>query len=445
MKRKILEDLISWKIDPQHKPLVLLGARQVGKTYILKEFGRHKFKNMVYVNCHNNAFAENLFSDFNIDRILYQIEQAFECHITPGETLLFFDEVQEVKNGIASLKYFCEDKRELHVVVAGSLLGVSMRKDESYPVGKVDNLRMYPMTFHEFLLANDRKQLANALLEMNWDTLQIHHEILTEYLRQYYFVGGMPEAVQEWVVTHDAKKVRNIQQSIISTYLKDMGKHTKTDILRIQQVWNSVPIQLAKENKKFIFGAIKKGARASEFETAIQWLQDAGIIYKIERISTPTEPLKFYADSSAFKIYFHDQGLLACMSGARSSAMLIGMDVFSEFKGAFTENFVLTQMKSLEKHDDMERNIFYYSKDGSTQEIDFVVQSAERVIPVEVKAEENVHAKSLRTFITDDYAVKALKGVRFSMKPYIDQNWMENVPLYGVEVFFVNNGLGCTE
>lgn len=445
MQRLILDDLLIWKDDPQRKPLILLGARQVGKTFILKEFGRTAFKNLVYVNCHNNPFAENLFADFNIERILYQIEQAYECHIVVGETLLFFDEIQEVKNGVASLKYFCEDKRDLHVVVAGSLLGVSLHKDESYPVGKVNDLRMYPMTFHEFLLANGRKQLADALLKMDWTSLSIHHDTLIEYLRQYYFVGGMPEAVAEWVESRDAKRVRSIQRGIIGSYIKDMSKHAQADIQRIQQVWNSIPMQLSKENKKFIFGAIKKGSRAADFERAIQWLLDAGIIYKVERVRTPEEPLKFYADDSAFKIFLHDQGILACLTGARSSSMLLGMEVFSEFKGAFTENFVLTQLKAQEKHDNLERNVFYYSKDNSTQEVDFVVQGANRILPVEVKAEENVHSKSLRVFITEDNAEKHFKGIRFSMKPYIDQGWMENVPLYGTEAFIRKEGLGCID
>lgn len=445
MQRLIFDELLKWKNNPKRKPLILLGARQVGKTYILKEFGKQAFSNLVYVNCHNNAFANNLFVDFNIERIIYQIEQAYECHIVIGETLLFFDEIQEVKNGVASLKYFCEDKRDLHVVVAGSLLGIGLRKVESFPVGKVDDMRMYPMTFQEFLLANGREQLAEALMTMDWDSLLIHHETLTEYLRQYYFVGGMPEAVLEWIESHDAKKVRNIQRSIISSYIKDMGKHSKTEILRIQQVWNSVPMQLSKENKKFVFGAIKKGARALDFEKAIQWLLDAGIIYKVERVRTPAEPLKFYSDDSAFKVYLLDHGLLACMSGARSSAMLLGMTVFSEFKGAFTENYVLTQMKAQEGQDGMDKNIFYYSKDSSTQEVDFVVQGGNRIIPVEVKAEDNVHGKSFRVFVTEDNADKHLKGVRISMKPHIDQGWMENIPLYATEAYFKKEGLSCAE
>lgn len=442
MERYIYSELIRWKENPSHKPLVLLGARQVGKTYIVKKFGTTEFKNMVYVNCHNNMFVTNLFSDFNIERIIYQLEQAYEQKIVTGKTLLFFDEIQEVANGIPALKYFCEDKRELHVIVAGSLLGISLREEESYPVGKVDDLRMYPMTYDEFLLANGREMLAEAVRRLDWDSMALHHDTLVEYLRQYYFTGGMPEAVSTWLEDHDAAKTRQVQRSILSTYNRDMGKHTKTEVTRIRMVWNSIPAQLAKENKKFAYKDVKKGGRAAEFEKAIQWLVDAGLVYRVTRVTKPEEPLKFYAEDSFFKIYMLDHGLLACMSGARSREMLLGMEVFSEFKGAFTENFVLSQIKSLELHDEMDKNIFYYSKDNSSMEVDFVVQTRDRVVPTEVKAEENVRAKSLRTFITEDFSDLKLKGLRTSMKPYIDQEWMENIPLYATEAYFKNTGLG---
>lgn len=445
MKRNIYNELVSWKDNPKHKPLVLLGARQVGKTYIVKEFGQQEFENMVYVNCHNNAFVTGLFSDFNIERIIYQLEQAYEQKIVEGRTLLFFDEIQEVENGIPALKYFCEDKRDLHVIVAGSLLGISLRENESYPVGKVDDLRMYPMTYDEFLLANGRDMLAEAVRTLDWESMALHHNTLVEYLRQYYFVGGMPEAVSTWLQDHDAQSTRQIQRSILATYSKDMGKHTKTEVTRIRMVWDSIPAQLAKDNKKFAYKDIKKGGRAAEFEKAIQWLVDAGLIYRITRVSKPQEPLKFYADDSFFKVYMLDHGLLACMSGTRSRDMLLGMDVFSEFKGAFTENFVLSQIKSLELHDEMDKNIFYYMKNNSNMEVDFIVQTGNRVIPTEVKAEENVHAKSLRTFIMDEFKSLCLKGLRISMKPYIDQAWMENIPLYATESYYKHEGLGTSD
>ena len=304
---------------------------------------------------------------------------------------------------------------------------------------------MYPMSFGEFLLANGRELLAEAVKKLDWDSLRLHHDTLTEYLRQYYFVGGMPEAVVNWVKHKDAKVVRSIQRSILSTYNKDIGKHTKTDVVRIRQVWNSIPAQLAKENKKFIFGIIKKGARSAEFDKALQWLADAGLIYRIPRVSKPEEPLKFYADESAFKVFMLDHGLLACMCGARSTQMLLGDSVFSEFKGAFTENYVIGQIKSLEIHDEMDKNIFYYSKDNSTMEIDALVQTNSRVVPTEVKAECNVQSKSLSTFVKSEFKDYNLKGLRISMQTYVDQGWMENIPLYATEAFFRNGGLGTDD
>ena len=276
MERTVYQKLLLWRNDKDRKPLVLLGARQVGKTYILKEFGKHEFHNIVYVNCHNNTFASTLFNDYNIPRIIHAIEVNYEVKIEVGKTLLFFDEIQEVPGGIASLKYFCEDLRLLHVAAAGSLLGLALQNDESFPVGKVNTIKMYPMTFTEFLLAMGRNQLREAILSADWELLRHLHDLLTELLRQYYFVGGMPEAVGKWVETADPKAVRKVQNDILQTYYFDFGKHGKTMIHRIRQVWDSIPAQLAKENKKFIFGAIKKGARAADFEAAIQWLVDAG-------------------------------------------------------------------------------------------------------------------------------------------------------------------------
>lgn len=430
MKRTIYSSLVAWKGQKDRKPLILLGARQVGKTYILKEFGKNEFSNMVYINCHENSFAAGLFSDFNIQRIIYQIEIHTNQKITLGETLLIFDEIQEVKNGIASLKYFCEDLRQLHVIVAGSLLGISLREGESYPVGKVNTMRMYPMSFSEFMLASDKYRIYDTVSTLDWKTSEVFHEELIEHLRQYYFVGGMPEAVDKWHTTHDPNAVRQIHREILDAYYRDFAKHSKTLIHRIHQVWNSIPAQLAKENKKFVWGVIKKGARAAEFEEAIQWLVDAGLIYKVERTSTPIKPLKFYADHSAFKIFLCDCGLLAAMSDTTPREMLLGDNIFKEFKGSFTENYVLQQLVPLN-----DLQIYYYSKDNSTQEIDFLLQLPERIVPMEVKAEENVKSKSLSTFITQDYHELHLKGVRCSMKPYIDQQWMENVPLYAIAPF----------
>ena len=428
MERTVYQKLIEWKQSKDRKPLILLGARQVGKTYIVKKFGQCEFHNIVYVNCMGNTFADTLFSDFNIPRIIHAIEVNYEVKIEIGKTLLFFDEIQEVPGGLASLKFFCENMRPLHVVAAGSLLGLALREDESFPVGKVNTIKMFPMTFTEFLLALGRNKLREAILAADWKLLSHLHELLTEMLRQYYFVGGMPEAVSKWAETADPKSVRKIQKDILETYYYDFGKRGKKMVHRIRQVWESIPSQLAKENKKFIFGAIKKGARATDFETAIQWLSDAGLIYKVHRVSVPKYPLKFYKDNDAFKIYLLDCGLLALMSESRPQDMLISNNAFTEFKGAYTENFFLQELVGIG-----DIPVYYYSKDNSTLEIEFLAQHDGQVYPCEVKAEQNVKAKSLRTFITNEFHELNLKGLRFSMLPYIDQGWMENFPLYGIE------------
>lgn len=430
MERLIYNNLLKWKDRSDRKPLILLGARQVGKTYILKTFGEREFKNVVYVNCHQNDFTRNLFRDLDVNRIVTEVSRFYNSTIIAGETLLIFDEIQEADNGIASLKYFCEDMRDLHVAAAGSLLGISLRSDESYPVGKINTLRMYPMSFSEYLLAKGEKGLYKVVSERAWDSMNAMNEKLTELLRQYYFTGGMPEAIKKYVETADVRKVREIQREILDAYERDIAKHTKSQAERIHQVWNSIPAQLARENKKFIFGAVRKGARAATFEEAIQWLLDAGLIYKVERVSKPEMPLKFYADSDAFKLFMLDCGLLACMSEANPNQMLLGMNAFTEFKGSFTENFVLQQMKVAGCP-----TAYYYSKEKSSLEIDFLYQTPERVVPVEVKAAENVHSKSLSTFVHSEFADKKLKALRISMKPYIDQGWMENIPLYSTEEF----------
>ncbi len=431
MERTVYHKLLAWKDASDRKPLILLGARQVGKTYILKELGHREFHNLVYVNCHNNAFTATLFRDFDIQRIVHAIEVNYEVKIESGQTLLFFDEIQEVPNGIASLKYFCEDLRSLHVVAAGSLLGLALGEDESFPVGKVNTIKMHPMTFTEFLLAMDRPQLCDAILSADWPLLHTLHNLLTEMLRQYYFVGGMPEAVAKWAETSDPKAVRAVQSDILQTYYFDFGKHGKTMIHRIRQVWDCIPAQLAKENKKFIFGAIKKGARAADYEAAIQWLVDAGLIYKVHRVSTPKYPLKFYKDNEAFKIYLLDCGLLALLSDSRPQDMLLGDNAFTEFKGAYTENYFLQEIVGIGGIP-----TYYYSKDNSKLEIEFLAQYDGQVFPCEVKAEENVKAKSLRTFVTNEFPELSLHGLRFSILPYVNQQWMENIPLSSIEGCF---------
>lgn len=433
MKREIYNQLREWKLSVGRKPLIMYGARQVGKTYIIKQFGEQEFENLVYVNCYKNDVITQLFQgDVDIKRILIGLSAFSGQTITPSKTLVFLDEIQEIPSVLSSLKYFCEDKPDLHIVVAGSLLGVMNMKGESFPVGKVDIMHLYPMTYEEFLLANNEEKLLEALRSRDWTVINCLANKFTEYLRQYYFVGGMPEAVLSFSQNHDPKSVRQIQQNILAAYEADISKHTGKQTQRVRMVWQSIPSQLARENKKFIYGAVRKGARAKDFEIAIQWLMDAGLVHKVERARDVKVPLKFYADMDAFKLYLLDVGLLGALSMTSPAQILIGGNVFSEYKGAFTENFILQQMKTLPN-----LPVYYYSKDNSTQEVDFLVQTESCILPIEVKAEENVKSKSLATFINQDFASYHLKGVRFSMLGYQDQDWMVNVPLYAARQYIL--------
>lgn len=421
--------LKKWKESPTRKPLILQGARQVGKTYILKEFGAREYSEVVYINCDDNNDMQNMFVDYDVDRIIRSLSAISGVSIKPSTTLLILDEIQEVERGLASLKYFCEKAPEYHVAVAGSLLGITLHEGTSFPVGKVDMLYMYPMDFEEFLLAMGKEQLVELLRSNSWAALTPLRGMLTELLRQYYFVGGMPEAVKTYVERGDIWEVRSIHSKIIDAYRNDMSKHVpKQQVQRINMVWNSIPSQLARDNKKFIYGALRKGARANDFEIAIQWLVDSGLVHKVHRISKPVVPLKFYEDMSSFKLFLLDCGLLGALSETPPEQILIGDNVFEEYKGAFTENYVLQQLKSLPR-----TFVYYYSNDNSTLEIDFVVQHEAHVIPIEVKAEENLRAKSLRQFVTDN---SGLHGVRFSMSDYREQDWLTNVPLWAVRWAF---------
>lgn len=424
MERFIMQDLIAWKNRADRKPLILLGARQVGKTYILKEFGRQEFENVAYINCDNNVMVKDLFTpDYNTKRILLTIGAITGVNIQPRKTLIIMDEIQELPRGLTSLKYFCEDAREYHVAVAGSLLGLTLHQGESYPVGKVNTLEMYPMTYEEFLLACGFKQRMDLLKSGMWDVVKSLKTQYIQHLREYYFVGGMPEAVNKFIETNDANAVREVQKEIISAYEKDISKHAPTEqVVRINQVWNSIPSQLAKENKKFIYGVLRQGARAKDYELAIQWLIDAGLIYKISRVKSLGLPLKVYEDVSAFKLYLLDCGLLGAMSKTPPALLLLPNNA-NTGKGDFTENFICCQMKSLG-----DIPIYYYSKENSQLELDFVIQVNTNVIPIEVKAEENIQAKSLKTTLVNN---PGMQGLRFSMSDYREQENFTNVPLYG--------------
>ena len=429
MKRDIYADLLKWKASRNRKPLILYGARQVGKTYILKEFGKNEFKNLVYINCYKNQTVEEIFKEsIDVKRIILALSAYTGEEITSQQTLLFFDEAQEIPEVVASLKYFCEDARDLCVVAAGSLLGVMDLNSISFPTGKVNMLHMYPMTYLEFLEALDETKKVELLRTGDFGLIDALGKEYEERLRQYYFVGGMPEAVKEYAEHQDLEEVRKIQDEIINSYYSDIAKHAGANTPRCHLVFESLPSQLAKENKKFVFGALKKGARASEFEIAIQWLVDAGLVYKVRKISKVEYPISFYVDNDSFKLFLLDVGLLGALAKTPVTSILPGETLFKEYKGAFTENYVASQLATIVGGKD----ITYYAKENSRVEIDFIIQIKDRIYPIEVKAEENVRSKSLRQFIVNDNADKGFKGVRFSMKGYRDQDWMVNVPLYSV-------------
>ncbi len=425
MKRKVLSQLVEWKNRAGRKPLILNGARQVGKTYILREFGQQYYEKMAYVNCDKNEMVAKIFAqDYNMKRIILALSALLHVNIEPHNTLIVFDEIQENPVVLNSLKYFCEDAPEYHVAVAGSLLGISLHGGVSFPVGKVDMIKMYPMTFEEYLMAIGEDALTDVLASKDFSLIDSLALRFIDCLRQYYYVGGMPAVVKEFAEHGNLEEVRRIQKQILFDYQRDFSKHAPSqDVPRINMVWNSIPSQLAKENRKFVFGALKKGARASEFEMAIQWLKDAGLVYQVNRVSMPGMPLKFYAENTVFKLFVLDVGLMGAMVDAPAESVLVADTLFKEYKGAFTELFVLTQLMPCELP------IYYFSSNDSRVEIDLVVQHGTKIVPIEVKAEENVHSKSLRTFVSK---YPELKGLRLSMKPYMDQDWMTNKPLYAV-------------
>jgi len=426
MKREVIHQLYEWKEKKGRKPLILQGARQVGKTWLMKTFGKEAFEKCVYINFENDSRLSGLFEkDFDIQRILFEIQLA--TGIMPDkETLLLFDEIQEVKRGITALKYFYENAPEFPIIAAGSLLGVATRQNDSFPVGKVDFLSIYPLSFWEFLNAIGKGACIEAIKNKQWELLSSFEADLQGMLRQYFFVGGMPEAVKSFAEDGDMQMVRDIQKNILDAYDKDFSKHVPiAEVPRLRMVWNSICGQLSKENKKFIFGLLKEGAHAKSFELAIEWLKDAGLVYKVNRTKKGLLPLSAYEDFSAFKLFLLDVGLLGAMCELPPSALLNKNSIFTDYKGALTEQFVFQQLR-LNKCN----KIFYWSAENSQGEIDFLVQNNDEIIPIEVKAEENLQAKSLKCFIERN---PSLHGVRLSMSSYRKQSWMSNFPLYATE------------
>ncbi len=425
MKRFAIKQLEAWKDSPRRKPLVIEGARQVGKTWLVEEFASTHYKNFVSINFEKQIYLRDLFkTDFDTDRILTAIKAATHEDIIPGETLIFLDEIQDADNGLTSLKYFCENAPEQHIIVAGSLLGIELHRNTSFPVGKVRFMTLRPMSFFEFLLAMGEGGLEKILENMDWSNIDIFAAKLKELLKMYYYVGGMPEAVLAFTERRDFDEVREIQHEILKSYDYDFSKHAPAEIVpRIRQVWNSLPAQLSKENRKFIYGLVKEGARAREYESALQWLIDGGLVYKICNVSAPRIPLKSYQDNGAFKLFAVDVGLLGAMSSLDSESIVEGNRIFTEFKGAVTEQYALQEL--ILHHDP-----FYFAKTNSQLEIDFLIQEKGNVIPIEVKAEENLRARSLRQFVMD-FAPK--DAYRLSMSNYRKEDWMTNIPLYAIE------------
>ena len=426
MKRKATKYLLNWKVKSNRKPLVIWGVRQVGKTWLMKQFGKDNYNSVAYINFESKQMLKNLFhDDFDIRRILTVIEIETGVKIEPKNTLIIFDEIQEVERGVTSLKYFYEDSPQYHIMAAGSLLGVAMHKSTSFPVGKVDFLDLYPLDYIEFLEATGNGKLSELLLNKDWRLIATFRHKFIQLLKYYYFVGGMPEAVLEYMTTKDFSKIRMIQNNIITGYEQDFSKHAPLSIVpRIRLLWSAIPAQLTKENKKFIYGAIKKGGRAKDFEMALSWLSDSGLVYKVHRISKPGFPLKAYEDFSAFKLFVVDIGLLGAMSGLSAKVVIEGNRIFEEFKGSLTEQYVLQQLR-LNWHSDL----FYWSAEKSIGEIDFIIQDEKSIIPIEVKAEENLKAKSLKSFIKK---YPKVKPVRISMSDYREETWMTNLPLYAI-------------
>lgn len=426
MQRIEIQQLKKWKQSNGRKPMIIRGARQVGKTWLMKEFGRLEYKDVVYVNCEADPAVRNMFTgDFDTTRIIRGLQIIAGKPIEPNHTLIIIDEIQEAPGALTSLKYFQENAPEYHVIAAGSLLGITLNRSGSFPVGKVEFLDLFPLSFVEFLDAIHETQLADLVRNPDWSLVASFSIKFTDRLRQYYYTGGMPEVVLQYSVSGDMNQVREIQKRILVSYEQDFSKHAPAEIVpRIRMIWSGVPAQLAKENRKFIYGQIKAGARAKDFELALSWLIDCGLLYKVHNVSKPALPLKAYEELNTFKLFMLDIGLLGALTELDARTLLEGNTVFTEFKGALTEQYVYQQLRTMN-----DLPVYYWSAGNARSEVDFLLQHNGQIIPLEVKAEENLHAKSLRVFC-EKY--KPALAVRSSMSGYRKEDWMTNLPLYAV-------------
>ncbi len=426
MYREKIEELKKWKESKNRKPLIIRGARQVGKTWLMKEFGKNYYEKCAYINFDDNTRMDKLFEeDFNLDRIIQGFKIESGVNIEAENTLIILDEIQETPKALKALKYFCENAREYHIISAGSLLGVAIHEGTSFPVGKVDFLDLKPLSFFEFIEAIGEEEILKLLKNNDFDMINVFSTKLKDYLKLYYYVGGMPEVVNAYTQNKDLIEVRAIQKRLLEAYEQDFSKHAPTNIVpRIRQLWNNIPTQLAKENKKFIYGLVKQGARAREYEIALSWLIDCGLVYQINRVNNSKVPLSAYQDFTAFKLYLLDVGLLSAMSGIDSKTLLEGNEVFEEFKGSLTEQYVLCQLKECTDLD-----VFYWTSSSGVAEVDFITQVGKNNVPIEVKSSENLQSKSLKTFV-EKYNTKI--NVRTSMSNYRKEDWLTNIPLYSI-------------
>jgi len=430
MERTAFKQLLDWKNSKERKPLIVIGARQTGKTWLMKEFGRRCFAETIYINFENEPRFKDLFSqDFNVNRIISTIELGYGKKINPGNTLIILDEIQAVEKGLASLKYFQENAPQYAIVAAGSLLGISLHENQSFPVGKVSFLDLHPLSFAEFLVASGKKMLLEAMQKGQWDLLKPFHYELTNLLKTYLYIGGMPEVVKNWLVSHDYFEVRDKQNEILRSYQADFSKHVPNNqVPRLNMVWDSLPAQLGKENKKFVFGVIREGARAKDFELAIMWLCNCGLTLRSHRVKVPRLPLRAYQDMQVFKLFMVDVGLLGAMSGLNAQTLIGDSDIFVEFKGALTEQYVMQELRTIATD-----YIGYWTNERSTSEVDFVVQKDGCIIPIEVKSGENLRSRSFTMFCR---TFEPKTAVKTSLMPYSDSDSVvKNVPLYAIASF----------
>ncbi len=428
MYRNAMSDLYKWKEKKNKKPLIIRGARQVGKTWLMKKFGEIAYEKMVYISFDNNRQIKELFeTNLKVDRIITGLELYCGHKINAKNTLLIFDEIQEVPKALTALKYFNENAPEYQIICAGSLLGVALHQGTSFPVGKVEFMNLYPLSFSEFIKAMGKEQFVKLLQQGDFELATTFKQEYIDLLKYYYYVGGMPEVVASFKENKDFNEAREIQERILIAYEQDFSKHMPNEVIpRIRMLWNNIPNQLTKENKKFIYGLIKEGARAKEYELAMLWLIDCGLIYKVQRVTAPNLPLKAYEDLKAFKLFMLDVGLLSCMVRLNQSVLLNGNELFKEFKGALTEQYVLQQLKTSNQLE-----TYYWTNNRGSAEIDFLVDTGEKIIPVEVKAETNLKAKSLKSYFEK---FNPSISIRTAMTDYKRESWLINIPLWAIEV-----------